>query len=432
MKVVILTGGKGTRLGLDGIPKPMVPVDGVPLLERLVNAAKNSGFKEFIFLNGYLGEVIVGYFGDGSRWDVHIQHVVEETPMGSAGAVRLVQDLLTEPFIVIYGDILIDVDLKHFADFALTRGGAGTLFVHPNDHPYDSDLLEVDESQRIARFFPKPHAEGERLPNLVSAALYVLHPRAIDFIPDNMPADWGRDIFAKIIESEVLHAYRSVEYAKDIGTQARLQKAESHLRSGRVARLSRRYLKPAIFVDRDGVLNVERDGVTWPSDLQLLPRVATAVRQVNDAGIPLICVTNQPLLAKGMLTWQELRDVQSELDCQLAEGAGGYIDDVFICPHHPEKGWTGEVPDLKIECSCRKPLPGLLHQAAAFHALDLSNSWLVGDRYCDIAAAQAAGAKGILVRTGHGGNDRDKYSLQSDADVSDFPAAIEHILKELS
>lgn len=427
MKVVILAGGKGTRLGLDGIPKPMVPVDGKPLLERLVEAAKASGFTEFVFLNGFLSDVIEAHFGDGSRFGVHIEHVNEEEPQGPAGAVRLARHLLTEPFIVMYGDILIDVDLRHFADVALQHGGAGTLFVHPNDHPHDSDLLEADETGRIVSFYPKPHAEGARLPNLVSAALYVLFPEAIDFVPAGRASDWGRDIFAEIIKSRPLYAYRSVEYAKDIGTPSRLKRAETHLREGRVAGLSRRHLKAAIFTDRDGVLNEERDGVLSPDQMHLLPGVAEAVHRVNEAGVPLICVTNQPFLAKGMLTWEGLRHVQAELDCQLAE-AGGYLDDVFVCPHHPERGWSGEVAALKIECDCRKPKPGLLKQAADHHALDLSTSWLIGDRYCDLAAAHAVGVKGILVRTGHAGNDRAKFDVEPDFIADDFAAAVDYIL----
>ena len=431
MKVVILSGGKGTRLGLNGIPKPMVPVDGVPLLERLVVTAAQAGFTDFILLSGYLGEVIEAYFGDGSRFGVHIEHVIEQEPMGPAGAVRLIKDRLTEPFLVIYGDVLMDVDLRHFADFALAKGGLGTLFVHPNDHPHDSDLLEVDETGRIVRFFSKPHTSDQRLPNVVSAAIYVLYPEAVDYVADGVAADWGRDIFAKIIELDPLYAYRSVEYVKDIGTPGRLQKAEGHLREGRVAGLSRRTLKPAIFVDRDGVINEERDGVIKADGMKLLPGVAAAIRRVNDAGIPLICVTNQPFLAKGMLTWPALRTIHAEMDCQIAEESGGYIDDVFVCPHHPEKGWAGEVAELKIDCDCRKPKPGLLRQAAEFHAIDLTRSWLVGDRYCDVAAAHAAGARSVLVRTGHNGSDRSAYSVTPDFIADDLSAAIDHILGTL-
>ena len=263
MKVVILAGGKGTRLGLTDRPKPMVDLAGRPVLQHLVELAVSAGFQDFLFLNGHLAEVIEDHFGDGSRFGARISHVREPSPVGTAGAVRDVRRLLTEPFLVLYGDIYSDIDLRHFAHFAESKGGIGAVFVHPNDHPHDSDLVEVDDSGRITRFHPKPHAEGTVLPNLVSGAIYVLTPEAIDAIPPEGSWDWGRDILPIMAQAggRPLYAYRSIEYSKDIGTPDRLKKVEMDLASGRVARLSRRSPKPAIFFDRDGVLNYDEGGV---------------------------------------------------------------------------------------------------------------------------------------------------------------------------
>ncbi len=191
MKVVVLCGGKGTRLGLDGIPKPMVPVHGKPLLELIVENIAASGFRDFVFLNGHLASVIEDHFGDGTRFGVSISHVTETAPLGTAGSFRQIAANLTEPFIVVYGDILFDIDFAAFVEFARERGGAGTLFVHPNDHPHDSDLLTVDRFDRIVQFHPKPHDDEGRLPNLVSAALYVLSPTALNYIPSSGASDWG-------------------------------------------------------------------------------------------------------------------------------------------------------------------------------------------------------------------------------------------------
>ncbi len=403
MKAVILAGGKGTRLGLADRPKAMVPLGGVPLLERLVIAARDAGLVDIVLLTGHLAEVIEAHFGDGTALGVRITHVREAEPLGTAGAVRAAGPLLTEAFIVMYGDTLLDVDLGRFAAFHRAKGGLGTLFVHPNDHPHDSDLLEADEDARIRRFLPKPHAAGAILPNLVSAALYVLDPAAIDYIGDG-PSDWGRDVFPRIVAAGgVLNAYRSVEYVKDIGTPERLAKGERDLAGGKVARLSFRTAKPALFLDRDGVLNLERNGVHRAEDLLLTPEAAGAVRAANKAGVPAICVTNQPDIAKGFMTFDALREVMAALDTRLAED-GAYLDDAFVCPHHPEAGWPGEVAALKIACECRKPLPGLLLAAAERHHLDLARSWLIGDRHVDVAAAHAAGAKAVLLRAcfGHG------------------------------
>jgi histidinol-phosphate phosphatase family protein len=423
MKVVILAGGKGTRLGLKGIPKVMVPVGGVPLLQRTLEGAVRSGFTEFVVLIGHLADEIESSLGDGSRFGAKIDYVRESEPLGTAGCFNQIRHLLTEPFLVLYGDILMDVDLDSFAQFALRKGGAGTLFAHPNDHPFDSDLLEVDENGRIVAVHPKPHALEAHYPNLVSAALYVLSPLALESVPDNGACDWGRDVFPVLIKAAPLYAYRSCEYAKDIGTPDRLERAEQHVRDGRLDRLALRTAKPAVFMDRDGVLNKEKGGVHSPRDVELIGGAAGAIRSFNDAGVPVICVTNQPDLAKGKMTWSDFRAVTGEIDHKLAAEAGAYLDDIFVCPHHPERGWEGEVSELKGPCDCRKPADGLLRRAAKFHNLDLGRSWLIGDRYCDIAAASTAGVQSILVSTGHAGNDRGLYTVEPNDKCADVSTA---------
>lgn len=432
MRVVILNGGKGTRLGLTDRPKPMVTIGGRPLLERLVGTARASGYRDFLFLNGHLGDVIEAHFGDGSGFGVRIQHVQEAAPLGTAGAIADARGLLPEPFLVMYGDILLDVDLAHFEAFFRRKGGLGALFVHPNDHPEDSDLVEAGEDGRILRFWPKPHPPGEFLPNLVSAALYILDPDAVDYVKRDGASDWGRDVFPAIVGAGLpLHAYRSLEYAKDMGTPARVARGEADLASGRVARLSRRAAKPAVFLDRDGVLNHEINGVHRPEDLALIDGAGAAVRRLNQAGIPAICVTNQPDVAKGILSPAALKQVFAALDTKLAQH-GAYLDDIYFCPHHPERGWAGEVTSLKVVCDCRKPKPGLLLRAALDHHLDLGRSWMVGDRYVDVVAAQAAGAKAMLVRTGYGGTDATPHDSPPAHQVQDVAAAVAYILDAMA
>ena len=432
MKAVVLAGGKGTRLGLADLPKPLVPIDGVPLLERTVRTAVRAGVTDFLFLTGHLAGVIEAHFGDGDRFGARIEHVVEDAPLGTAGSFNQIGHRLTEPFIVIYGDVLMDVDLTAFAGFARERGGAGTLFVHPNDHPFDSDLVEMNDDGQIIAFHPKPHDNSRQYPNLVSAALYVLDPSVLEFVPAHGPSDWGRDIFPAVIRSAPLHGYRSCEYVKDVGTPDRRARAERDLRSGKVNRLSLRTAKPALFLDRDGVINVERDGVHSPDEVELIPGAAEAIRVFNDVGMPTICVTNQPALAKGLMTWGDLRRVGGEIDHRLATEAGAYLDDIRVCPHHPERGWPGEVESLKIECNCRKPSDGMIRDAALVHNIDLQRSWLIGDRYCDIAAASKAGMRSILVLTGHAGSDRDRFSVEPDYICKDLASASKIVLEGVS
>jgi histidinol-phosphate phosphatase family protein len=407
----------------------MVDVLGRPLLEHLINGAVAQGLYDFVILTGYLSEVIESWFGDGSAYGAHITYVREDVPRGTAGAILDAEHILKEPFIVLYGDILLDVDLRHIETFHNSHDGIATIFVHPNDHPHDSDLVVVDQDNRISSFLPKPHPANAQLPNLVSAAIYVLSPQALAYCDKDKASDWGADIFPRMVSSgEKILAYRSCEYAKDIGTPERLTKGEGDLKSGRVASLSRRVKKPAVFIDRDGVLNKEIGGVLSKEQMQLLPGTASALKRLNRAGLVAICITNQPELAKGRLCLKGLSEIHAVLDTELAR-EGAYLDDLFYCPHHPEAGWAGEVRALKIACSCRKPAPGMLHSAAITHNIDLSRSWMIGDRYVDIAAGKAAGARTILVRTGFGGSDTALDNHEPDIIVDDFPTAIDHILK---
>lgn len=432
MKVIILAGGKGTRLGLHDLPKVLAPVDGVPLLERTVRNAVRDGFNDFIFLTGHRADAIEDHFGDGTRFGAKIKHVVEQEPLGTAGSFNQIRHLLTDQFLVVYGDLLMDVDLKAFSRYALQKGGLGTLFVHPNDHPFDSDLVESGPDERIIAFHSKPHGAQDAYPNLVSAALYVLSCEILDFIPSGGASDWGRDVFAHLPEDAELYSYRSCEYVKDMGTPDRLARVEADLRSGKVERLALRNSKPALFLDRDGVINVEVNGVHTPDQVKLISGVPEAIRKFNQVGIPVICVTNQPDLAKGLLTWEQFRAVTGEIDRRLAAEAGAYLDDIRVCPHHPERGWPAEVESLKIDCACRKPRPGMLHDAALFHNIDLGRSWLVGDRFCDTVAGQTAGTRSILVLTGHAGDDRARFDLDPDYVCADLTEASKVILEGLA
>ena len=432
MKVAILAGGKGTRLGLTDRPKPMADLAGTPLLERQVLTARAAGFDEFVFLTGHLAGVIEDHFGDGTRFGVHIEHVREAAPRGTAGAVRDARDALGEPFLLLYGDTLLDVDLAHFAGAHRASGASATLFLHPNDHPHDSDLVVMDDAGAVTAFLPKPHPAGAVLPNLVNAALYALDPAVLDLVPADAASDWGHDIFPAMLRAGLpIAGYRSLEYIKDMGTPERLATGAADLASGRVERLSRRHPKPAIFLDRDGVLNVERGGIHDPADLVLEPGAGAAVRRINRSGIPAICVTNQPDIAKGLMDEAQLRAVHAALDTSLGR-EGAYLDDLFYCPHHPEAGWPGEVPALKIVCDCRKPAPGMLREAARRHNLALTQSWLIGDRYADIAAAKAVGARTVLVRTGHDGNDRASYGdLKPDRVADNLAEAVDQVLEAM-
>ena len=133
--------------------------------------------------------------------------------------------------------------------------------------------------------------------------------------------------------------------------------------------------------------------------LELLPGAAEAVRKINESGYLAIIVTNQPLIARGEVTVPELREIHNKLETLLGQ-EGAYVDGIYYCPHHPHKGYEGEVPELKIDCLCRKPKPGLLYQAAKDFHIDLAASYMVGDGDNDVQCGINAGCTPVLLTDG--------------------------------
>jgi len=397
MQLVIIAGGKGTRLGLEDIPKPMVKIGDKPLLEHQIELAKNYGIKEIFILSGHLAHVIENYFGDGAKWGVKIHHVVEPYPLGTAGSVKLLEGLINDRFLVFYGDVVMDFDIESFIEFDKKYKSVGTTLIHPNDHPHDSDLLEVDENNKVTNVLPKPHKEGEYYQNLVNAAVYIFSPKIFDYIESGVSQDFGKHILSKVVQSgETLMAYSTPEYIKDMGTLDRFDKVCGDFLSGKVARLNKKNPRPAIFLDRDGVICKDMDKMPLTKDFELLENVAEAMKEINKSDYLSIVVTNQPMIAKGFVTFDEVYNTHKKMETLLGE-KGAYLNKIYFCPHHPEAGFEGEIKELKIDCDCRKPKTGMLLRAQKELNIDLKNSWMIGDKETDILVGKKVDCKTILI-----------------------------------
>ena len=430
-QVAILAGGLGTRLKArtGNLPKPMAPILGRPVLEHQIELCRSHGFTRIALLVHYEHDAISSYFGDGQRWGVELVYCVEQEARGTAGALRDALEKMDERFLVLYGDTYADVDLCSLSASHAASGAVATLFLHPNDHPDDSDLVEVDAQLRVVALHSYPHPTHEVYANLVNAALYVLERDALAaVIPAASKSDLAKHTFPSMLSAGMhLRAYISPEYIKDMGTPDRLDKVERDIVVGVPERLSSRQLRHAVFLDRDGTLNVEVNHLRSPLQLQLLPGVADAVRSLNRAGLLAVGVTNQPVLARGDVSWADLNRIHATLDHLLGLGKA-YLDRMYVCPHHPESGFAGEVPELKIDCDCRKPRTGMIDRAVRELDIARESSWLVGDTTSDIRAGTRAGLRTILVRTGHAGLDG-KYDDQPDYVMPDLPAAVDWILR---
>lgn len=436
-QVAILAGGLGKRLRvlLGDLPKPMIPIAGRPLLEHHIELARHHGFTRIAIFACYKAEVIQNHFGDGSRWGVSLEYVIEREPLGTAGAVLDRLDALAERFLVLYGDTMLNIDLRRLWLAHEAAGAAGTLLLHPNNHPLDSDLVEMDAEDRITAFHNRPHEPDRCFQNLVNAGLYVLEKSALARFHALRTTcsgilDFGKDVFPRLVASgERLHGYNSPEFIKDIGTPDRYHWVCAQHEAGIIQRSSFETLQPAVFLDRDGTLieEVTRHGITSQEQLRLIPGAAEAVHALNQSGLRVVVVTNQPAVAKGMATEADIQAQHNKLETLLGR-EHAFVDRIYWCPHHPERGFPGERPDLKINCECRKPGIGMIQRAARELNLDLSRSWLIGDTTTDVQTAKNAGLRSILVRTGYGGKDG-RHSVTADIETDDLPGAVNHILK---
>lgn len=400
---IILAGGKGTRLSKlrNDIPKPMMPILGKPILQYQVELLKKHGFEKVWFIVNHLYEHIESHFGHGENFGIDIEYYVEPAPLGTVGGVKALQSMLDQPFLVLYGDVLMDMDLSRLIAFHESKGADATLVVHPNDHPYDSDLLDVNDEDKVTAFYAKPHPEGLRYRNLVNAAAYVFNPVVFDYLTEGVKADFGKDIFPSLHQHLDVYAYNTPEYLKDMGTPDRLHKVEEALRSGKVAARNLNQLQKCVFLDRDGVINIDTDLIHRPEDFELYPYAADSIKRLNKMGFLVVIVTNQSVIARGLCTLEELGNIHKKMETELGAD-GAFVEAIYFCPHHPHGGFEGEIKEYKVQCECRKPSPGMLLQAQERYNIDLGQSYLIGDSPRDIEAGANAKVTTIRVKTGHG------------------------------
>lgn len=397
MKVVIMAGGKGTRIASvnSEVPKPMIKIAGKPILERQVDVLKRQNITDFIFVIGHLGSVVKNYFGDGSKFGVSIEYIEEKEPLGTAGALYLLKDKLKEDFLLLCGDVIFDIDVNRFFNAHLSHGGLATLFTHPNSHPYDSGIIIADDSGKVTDWL---HKEDKRLwyRNRVNAGLHMLSPKILDSFNELKKTDLDRDVLKPLITSGKLYVYDSPEYVKDMGTPDRYYSVIEDIECGKVQGKNLSNKQKAIFLDRDGTINKYVGFLRDINGFELLDGVTEAVKKINESGYLAIVVTNQPVIARGEVSLHELCEIHNKMETLLGAD-GAYVDAIYFCPHHPHKGYEGERAEYKIDCDCRKPKPGLILKAAAEYNIDLKNSWIIGDSENDVACGKNAGCKTAII-----------------------------------
>lgn len=278
MKVVIMAGGKGTRISsvASDIPKPMIKIDGVPILEREIECLKTQGFDDIIITVSHLGNIIMDYFGDGSGnspttgkpFDVHIEYYLENKPLGNAGALFKIKDKLTSDFLLLNADAMFDVDFNRFVAFHQKHGGLVTLFTHPNSHPYDSGLIIATNNGAVKNWLTKEDVRPRYYKNRVNAGLHIINPKILELSGINADSIGETDENGKIVKVDLdrqllkplsgtgkMFCYDSPEYVKDMGTPERYYAVCEDFEKGRVSGKNLKNKQKAVFLDRDGTIN---------------------------------------------------------------------------------------------------------------------------------------------------------------------------------
>ncbi len=415
---VILCGGYGTRMREAGYttPKFLLPV-----------ADKNISYFIFKNLAKYGIKAVHLLLGEGSEeikatlnrleveFEIKITYSHELNPRGTGGALLDALDVLPDEFVLLHGDLLINTDLSELVSIFDKSEADFAQIVHPSTHIFDSDIVETDNQKVIVAYMTKPHDKNIVIRNLGNAGIYAFKKSVFlreEYIGSKIDLD--REILPKLI-SEGLKGkvIRNRQFIRDVGTPERYEKTIRNL----VPFYESMFPKPAIFLDRDGTINKLNGYIKSENEIELLDGVAHAVFELNRRGFLVIVITNQPVIARGEVTLETLNRIHGRIEMELAK-SGALLDEVYFCPHHPHSGFDGEIPELKIECDCRKPNSGLIQKACQDFQIDLEKSWVIGDSWRDIKLAESLGLRAL--RVGSGEDQDSDYDFQTLSSAVDF------------
>jgi histidinol-phosphate phosphatase family protein len=399
-QVVIIAGGKGTRMGQNSnLAKSLQPIQNKSILERQCEFFFNNGFKEFLVLLGEKsGQIIEEIDKLNLKYEIKIDYLIEEYPIGTGGALLNALDLLDEQFILILGDIIINTELDSLTKSLDNNNIDFGLFYHPSNHPQDSDLLKLNSLQIITDVLTKPRKEGI-FRNYGNAGCYVFNKRILSHLftgsEDRIKLDLDRELIPELIKNGFIgKGVKNIGFIRDCGTPERLRYVNENWE--KIENIE--FKRPAIFLDRDGTINKLNGFITSLDQIEVFTEVPAFISLMNKLNYWVIVITNQPVVARGQVTHEMLDLFHAKIEKIVSDG-GGTIDDFFYCPHHPDSGFIGEITELKISCNCRKPEVGLIQQACERYPIDFNNSWMIGDTWRDAELASNVGINFISINS---------------------------------
>ena len=286
----------------------------------------------------------------------------------------------------------------------------------------------LDHDDKITAFDSKHNVRNYWYENCVNAGIFVFEKKICDYVPEPVKRNLENDVIKGMLEAgEPIYGYCSPEYVKDVGTVERVNQTLADIERGVIAGKCLKNKQRCIFMDRDGTINQYKGLVYKGEDFTLEDCAVDAIRKINQSGRLGIVITNQPVVARGLCEIEDVENIHKKMETLLGK-EGVFLDDVFYCPHHPDKGYPEENPAYKTPCECRKPKTGMIQKAAERYNIDLAGSWMIGDTTMDIQTGINAGMRTALVQTGEAGNDK-KYDVKPDLVCRDLLDAVEKILQ---
>ena len=428
MKALILAGGLGNRMGniTEIIPKSMIRINKKPVIEYQIELLKKYGLKEIIICTGHLSKDIEDYFKDGNNFGIKITYSKEDVPLGTGGAIKKLNKYLKEDFLVLNGDLIINMDLKRLIDYHKNKKSIATVVIHPNDHPFDSDLVLVDKKGRITSFVSHSCKKNFYYRNLTIAGVYIFSIYIFKYMKGHKKISLEKEILPAIVsDKKDVYGYISPEYIKDMGTPERLDEVLKDINNTKVERFNLSVKNPAVFLDRDGVINELIEDINNVNDFKLMPNVPQAIKNISEMGFYCVVVTNQPSIAKGYCGFNEIHNIHNKMETLLGYD-NAKLDAIYFCPHHPEIGFEGENKKYKVRCNCRKPKIGMIKRAKNDLNIDIGRSYLIGDSTVDLETARNGGLVSIGLKCGYGCKDN-KFNISPDYWADDLYNAVELI-----
>ena len=404
--VVLACGGFGTRLKeiTKDIPKPLFLINGKSTLERCIEQLESYRFKRVILTIGYLSNKFLESVEVlNKKYRIEIEVFLEKKPMGECGALWIIKDKLSNDFIFINGDLIFSIEFKKLIYFHQRLSSNLTLVTHTSDHPEDSDLVSVPNGSLVEGiFFKDKDKKIDKYAYLGNSGIFILNKNLLNKIRAPQEND-SKSIFHFIVKNAFdlninIYSYNTTEYIKDMGTPNRLKVVENDLLKDKVNKKNYFNSQKTLFLDRDNTLIRCEIGkyILKEKDIDFYVHNIEKISEISLSYDFVCLLTNQPSISMGKISLKDLDRINSLL-IKFCLSKGLKIDVVTFCPHHPHKGFQGEIPYLKKDCFCRKPNPGLFLEQAFFRNINLKESLMIGDSENDFFASMNAGCNFLNV-----------------------------------